>query len=864
MSRFPPPIRYTVPGVLLVIGVLLQLGVLELELQRGRQRVVHSATNEMRLTGTLISANAETAFRIENTEGAAAIMGVLAGEPTVKNAVLVGANGVITDATQLVDEGRTLDQAGLTEVENLVAAARQTNAAQLQTFDNPSRIVGAFPVDLSRRVDDQIAILVTVRDLGPLLSAARTDATDRALLEGGALLAVCLIIFVLLRQIVIVRMSKLAHASHLLADGDYDARAALDGDDEIADLARTFNTMATSIQAQTAELSASAQRLSSLLGNLEDTVLVVGADGGVKYSNSASVEVIGVEPHELIGQALGGYLVVDDRAALDHALAAARAEPGSHLRIEATLDGAAPRRLEVVVSWPQHELLGGAVVNVRDITEKRSLEEQLRTRQKLELVGQLAGGVAHDFNNLLSVVCLNAEALLHDSRLSPLHRPAVGEILDSATRGGTLTRQLLTMGRRDISAKAPIDLNEVIRSIDALLHRLVPENIAFEIELAEQPCAVEANQGLLEQIVVNLVVNARDAMPDGGTLSVRTTASTVAGADRALVTISDTGTGIPRDIREQIFEPFFSTKPPGTGTGLGLTTVRGIVEDLAGTIELSTADGRGATFTISLPRLPSAAVDDDDDDGALSAYRGSERILYVEDEPAIRLSVQRFLSELGYEVSAFATAEEAVSAVAAPEFGVNLLLTDLMLPGMNGHALWHALRKERPGLPILFTSGYTEIAASRRQILEEGLPLLQKPVRRSTLARSIREVLASAAAAEPKPVARDGRRALLLVDDDEMVRRLSERIMEGAGYEVATAGSGDEACRRLAEAPESFAAALLDLNLPDTDGITLAGRLRRTTPSLPIVLTTGGDVQPPVCRARRWAHIGPAGQAVHR
>jgi two-component system, cell cycle sensor histidine kinase and response regulator CckA len=392
----------------------------------------------------------------------------------------------------------------------------------------------------------------------------------------------------------------------------------------------------------------------------------------------------------------------------------------------------------------------GSVENITERkkteAERERLEENLRQSQKMEAVGQLAGGVAHDFNNLLqAILSLTHVLLTHCTDPERVTADAI-ELEQHVKHGAALTRQLLLFSRRETARPETLDLNEVIREAGKLLRRLLKGNIAVELHLTERKLPVQADRGQLEQVLFNLAVNAADAMPEGGQLVITT------GSNRSTVwlQVADTGVGIPARIRERIFEPFFTTKEEGKGTGLGLAVVHGIVAQHGGSIAVESREGQGTTFTVTLPRGASgefAALKVKELAGEAPAGRG-ERVLVVEDEAAARDSLAEILTLLGYEVVAVGSGEEAGLLPAEPVFKV--LLTDLMLPGIAGADLARGLLERWPKLQVILMSGYTKDEALRQGISAGPARFLQKPFGMTTLAHELRGALDEAPAASAR------------------------------------------------------------------------------------------------------------------
>jgi nitrogen-specific signal transduction histidine kinase len=390
-----------------------------------------------------------------------------------------------------------------------------------------------------------------------------------------------------------------------------------------------------------------------------------------------------------------------------------------------------------------------------DLTDRKRLEAQLRQAQKMEAVGQLAGGVAHDFNNLLTVITAGTrfarEAL-------PPESPAIPDLATvdaAAQRAAQLTRQLLAFGRQQVLRPQAVDLNRIAADVGRMLRRTIGEDVAVVTALAPAVAPVRADPGQLEQVLMNLAVNARDAMPDGGTLTIETTEVAVDAREAAAhpglppgayvcLRVRDTGTGMDAATRERAFEPFFTTKPQGQGTGLGLATVYGIVKQSGGYVYVESAPGAGSTFTVLLPPDPSTARPVDVPAPERAPAGGGEVVLVVEDEAAVRAAVRRMLERGGYTVIEAEHGTAALALVGRYTGRLDLVLTDVVMPETGGGALLARLRDLRPGLPALLMSGYSAEAVARQGVLVEGATLLVKPFGSEELLRRVREALGPA------------------------------------------------------------------------------------------------------------------------
>ncbi len=395
---------------------------------------------------------------------------------------------------------------------------------------------------------------------------------------------------------------------------------------------------------------------------------------------------------------------------------------------------------------------GSLVAFVLDLSERRRLEEQLRQAQRMEVVGRLAGGVAHDFNNLLTPILAYSQILLDRTPPGDPSRIDLEEILHSAERGAALTRQLLAFSRKQMLQPRVLDLNPLIQETTNLLKSLIGEDIELRLFLTPDLHRVNVDPGQVEQVLMNLATNARDAMPRGGTLTIETSnvvldaayASShpeVTPGDFVLVAVSDTGTGIDKRSLARLFEPFFTTKEVGRGTGLGLATVYGIVKQSRGHIATYSEVGRGSTFKIYLPRTTAEADAAVEEAPVPTVVRGIETLLMAEDDDALRTLITKVLEGLGYSVLAAASGESALMLAKQHLGTIDLLITDVVMPGMSGRELAQQIKAARPALRVLYISGYTENAIVHHGVLDEGTELLEKPFTPTSLARRVRSIL---------------------------------------------------------------------------------------------------------------------------
>ena len=388
-----------------------------------------------------------------------------------------------------------------------------------------------------------------------------------------------------------------------------------------------------------------------------------------------------------------------------------------------------------------------------DITARRELEQQVRQAQKMEAVGQLAGGIAHDFNNLLVVIELHASTLEETLELAPEARDSLQQIVAASERAAQLTKQLLTFSRRAVAQIKETDLGAVTGDLSKLLRRVLGEDVSLETRFASSLPRVRADAGMMEQVLMNLAVNARDAMPRGGRLLVALEAMEIQDPSSeghplgrpgcfVCLSVTDTGCGIPEENRARIFEPFFTTKEVGQGTGLGLATVFGIVEEHGGWIELESEVGRGTTFLVYLPAQARAVAPEPRAPASVPSPRGSETVLLVEDDAMVRRVARRTLERSGYRVFEAESGPAALERWRMMPRKVDLLLTDLVMPdGMSGREVAARLGELQPGIKVLYTSGYSKDVVSRRLSLAPGHDFLEKPFSASALAQAVRRRL---------------------------------------------------------------------------------------------------------------------------
>jgi PAS domain S-box-containing protein len=502
-------------------------------------------------------------------------------------------------------------------------------------------------------------------------------------------------------------------------------------------------------------------RFRALVEASRDVITIVDSAGTVRYASPSFVATTGHRPEEVIGKSTFLHAHPDDvsrvRARIDEIMAGTG--PGEPITFRFQHRNGSWKVLEAVATNRLDDpAVRGLVVSSRDVTQQRSLEEsmhkleeQFRQAQRMEAVGRLAGGVAHDFNNFLTAIVGYTELLATGLGSGSHLHENVEEILKAAGCAASLTRQLLALSRRQILEPKLLDLNGVVENMRNILRRLVGEDVALATLLEPGLGCVRGDAGQIEQVILNLAVNARDAMPRGGNLTIETRSVDLDGeyalehigvrpGRHVLLAVSDTGIGMDVETRSRVFEPFFTTKASGQGTGLGLSTVYGIVKQSGGSIWIYSEPGRGTTFKIYLPCAEGAP------EGlwrAASARpaRGTETVLLVEDDPSVRALSRRILESYGYSVIETAGAEDALDFARRNDRPIHLLLTDVVMPEMGGAELASRLQSLRPEVRVLYMSGYTDDAVVRLGLVEGKGSFLQKPFTPASLAAGVREVL---------------------------------------------------------------------------------------------------------------------------
>jgi len=486
-------------------------------------------------------------------------------------------------------------------------------------------------------------------------------------------------------------------------------------------------------------------RLDEILRHTAAGVLLVDADGRIQYANAAALG--GRSTAEVLGQLAAdpawnltdenGRVLSYDELPVPTALRERREVRNFPLGIPTPI-GLRWFLVTVVPLYHAQDALRGAVVTLEDVTERRALAAQLAHAQKMEGIGQLAGGMAHDFNNLLTTILGNAQlAMMSAQPGSPLVDD-LKQICEAAKRGAALTQHVLTFARKQVVAPRVVDVGLLTENIEKLLQRTLGEEIALRCQKAPNRFHVKIDPGELEQIIVNLAINARDAMPDGGELLIEHETTPVSAelahahpgstpGPHVAITIRDTGQGMPPEVLARAFEPFFTTKPVGSGTGLGLSICYGIVKQAQGFITVQSTEGKGTTFTVYLPEVAADPAATPATEVPQVASRGAGSVLLVEDDPMVRTLIERILKKNGFRVLTASSGNEAIALLDENKSPVDLLISDVIMPGMRGPEVARLLREKQPDLRVLFISGYADISASQKGDFDPETNLLVKP-----------------------------------------------------------------------------------------------------------------------------------------
>ncbi|HUR92595.1 MAG TPA: PAS domain S-box protein, partial [Gemmatimonadaceae bacterium] len=499
----------------------------------------------------------------------------------------------------------------------------------------------------------------------------------------------------------------------------------------------------------------SERRFRSLIENASDAIAIIDGEGKFAYASESYVNVLGFKASELVGRPVLDYVHEEDLPAAASSLERMLQEAGgtTHITLRCRHKDGSWRVLAARARNLMHDpAIAGIVSASRDVTDQASLEAELAQAQKMEAMGQLAGGVAHDFNNLLTVITSNVDLVVSAIPSNLEVHENLTEIRRAAAQAAGLTRQLLNFTQRRTEDPQVLNLNEVVTDSQALLRRVIGENAELRVKTAPRAPLVKIDRPQLEQVLMNLVFNARDALGEGGVVEVATerrvvkagestSPAAVPPGEYSVLIVRDTGTGMTPETRARAFDPFYTTKEIGKGTGLGLAMVYTIVKRAKGTIDLDTKRGAGTTFSIFFPRVLSPSLTPMDGTPVVRANQGSETVLLVEDEDMVRKVVRRTLTGQGYKVVEASNGKEALALALENPARISLVLTDVMMPQMGGPELARRLWAQYPDLKVIFLSGYAPDTMSPESAVPAGAILIEKPFAIEKLVTKVREVL---------------------------------------------------------------------------------------------------------------------------
>ena len=714
--------------------VLATLGVLVYDLRTLKLRVVSDATAQ----ADIVRVNTLAALVFRDTLAAAENLATLRARPEISAAAIFDSAGII-----------------------FASYARQSTGAfpfRRRPDSGSAFAAGSLTLTQPINTDGQtVGWLALQYDLPTLPQR----------LPGYGLLASVLLLTVFAVSTLISRLimrSVTAPILHLekasrtfSSQKDYRVRVPKRGEDEIGRLTEAFNDMLETLEQREAELRESTRRLMEAMVTARMSSWSLDIPGAIIGWDGQEERLFGKDscPPNPTLAAFVDLVHTSDRESLAVALGKAATE-GHSFDVDFRIVAPDGRLQWFAMSGEVERDSGGVPTRVfgliMDVTERRHLEEQLVQSQKMEAIGRLAGGIAHDFNNLLTAILGYARFAISALPEGTTTRDDVTEIERAGTRAAALTTQLLAYARRQMIAPRVISINDLVQGMDSMLRRLIGEDIVLETSYSPELWKARVDPAQFEQVILNLTLNARDAMPTGGRLTIVTGNRALGGIESkahpevtpgsyVMLTVSDTGTGMDAMTQARIFEPFFTTKQQGKGTGLGLAVAYGIVAQSGGHILVSSEINQGTTFTVLLPRATELLEEPEEKLPEAPAPRGDETVLIVEDEPLVRKLAVRILANQGYRVIEAADGPLALALAETLDGPLHLLVTDVVMPGMTGMEVAAALQVRHRGLRVIYMSGYAEHLVVQRGVIEEGIAFIPKPFDPLNLARTVREVL---------------------------------------------------------------------------------------------------------------------------
>ncbi len=754
-------LRVVVPVIILGFGLLVALTIYYLIDRQANRQIEEFARARVLNAGRLTASGIESALRRADLLDARANLVRAAFDPNVREAALLDEDNRIRYSTTFQRVGKYADWTRFGDVQRIFADARANYTPHIVILPGQSTIFLVVPLRLESDPQSLMATRTGLLVMEYDFNSWRRDVRKYALYD-GVIVAVlmtllCAILAVSIHVLVTRRVGKLVRAAGAIADGNYESLELPGGHDEIGALSAATRKMVDRLGFLVANLRHSEQRVRSIMDSAADAILVLLPDGSIESSNARATEMFGYSAEELEAMNFGDIVKLPANITAKDYTERQISADGDRKTHEAAIEIYGRHRdgstfpLEFA-HGKLHAPDGDRIVTVaRDTTDRRALENQLHHVQRIEAVGRLTAGIAHDFNNLLAIIMGNLE-LVQDNPGKDKANKMIATALQAASRGADLTQQLLAFGRRAVLTPEVVDANNVIRDMGELFRRTLPETIQIETVLFGGLWPINIDRPQFESALLNLAINARDAMPDGGKLTIETANIRLdedyvidGGVDiepgrYVMIAVSDTGTGMSEEVAEQAFEPFFTTKSVGKGSGLGLAMVFGFARQSGGNVRIYTEEGVGTTVKLYFPETEKAGGTQRRSAGRRQ-NSGDERVLVAEDSDDVRAVITAQLQSMGYDVVGARNGDEAIELLRS-DTNFDLLLTDVVMPGnLQGPVLANIALKEFPKLKVMFMSGYPKGATESGSDEAKNVPKVTKPIQRVELAQVIRRTL---------------------------------------------------------------------------------------------------------------------------